>query len=127
MSADRKKVLIVDDQMKIRELLRIQLTAAGFEVAIATNGAEGLSSALAGTFDLIVTDVWMPEMDGIEMMKQIRAERPGQRCLLISGGRPHMPSHSSLVLAEAYGADAVLHKPFANDALIGKIKELLAI
>ncbi len=126
MSAGRKKVLVVDDKPAIRESLRIQLTSAGYDVQLETNGAEGLAAALSQSFDLIVTDVWMPELDGIEMMKRIRVDKPGQRCLLISGGRPHMPSHSSLVLAEAYGADAVLHKPFANEALLQKVNEILA-
>ena len=78
-----KKVLIVDDEVKIRQLTADELKKKGFEVIEATNGEEGLQSALKDKPDLILLDITMPVMDGLTMLQKLRAEPEGKKVQVI--------------------------------------------
>ena len=69
------QILIIDDDPQIRDVLRIALKQAGFQVREAGDGAEGLAKALGGADDLIVLDIGLPGMDGLELCRRLRSER----------------------------------------------------
>jgi CheY-like chemotaxis protein len=84
--ADKTTVLIVDDDPFIREELRDALTAWGYAVVEAANGKEGLAAVGKAAPDLVLTDIMMPEMDGIELILKLRAAHPSLRIIALSGG-----------------------------------------
>ncbi len=120
-----KRILLVDDVPAVRLSIRAALEAAGYQVLEASDGKEAL--ALLGTqaVNLIVTDLWMPNLDGVELLKRLRAVNANIRVIAISGGGMRKPIDVSAALAQTWGADAVLYKPFDNDDLVAEIKRLL--
>lgn len=119
-------ILIIEDDRPLRTVIDAALRRAGHTVLAAENGID--ATALLGPkgkLDLVITDVFMPEMDGFEVMKAIRAHDPAVRIMVISGGgRPPYPDF--LQLATQLGADAALAKPFTVERLIETVDETLA-
>ena len=116
------KILVVEDNSETRELTHLQLTMEGFTVVIATDGREGLYMAGAERPDLIITDICMPELSGIDMVKQLRAqpELSHVPILVLSAlGREEMDE------AIRAGADRAINKPVLLDALVDEVRELL--
>ncbi len=116
------KILVVEDNPETRELTHLQLTMEGFTVVIATDGREGLYMAGAERPDLIITDISMPELSGIDMVKQLRAqpELAHVPILVLSAlGREEMDE------AIRAGADRAINKPVLLDALVDEVRELL--
>ena len=122
MAASLPRVLVIDDMKGVRESLRAALAAAGFDVTTASNGREGLAVLRAAAFDIVVTDIWMPEVDGLTVIKQIRAERPNLRVFAMTGGGPRLTIEAAGSIAETWGAERVFVKPFDEAALIAAIK-----
>ena len=118
-----KKILVVDDNLDSRELIHLHLTTEGYSVVTASNGQEGLYLAGAEHPDLIITDINMPELDGLEFIRQLR-KRPECATLpilvLTAFGRDQMD------LAITTGANRAVNKPAHFDALIDDVRELLA-
>ena len=75
--------------------------------------------------DLIITDLWMPNLDGVELLKRLRATNANIRVIAISGGGMRKPIDVSAALAQTWGADAVLYKPFDNEDLVSEINRLM--
>ena len=119
-----KKVLIIDDDMRARTTMTIILKRAGFEIVTAENGAKGLACLRDEVPDLIITDIIMPEKEGIETIREILAERPGTKILAVSGGG-RVGAGNTLHMAKALGATEVLAKPFGPDELIGCVARCL--
>lgn len=122
MAASAPRVLIIDDMAGVRESLRATLRGAGFDVATANDGRDGLASLAAGTFDIVVTDIWMPEVDGLNVIKRIRATQPQLRVFAMTGGGPRLTIEAAGSIAEVWGAERVFVKPFDEDALVAAIK-----
>lgn len=80
---DKKKILIVEDEPAMRDIMNDRLIEEGFEVILATNGAEGLEAALKEHPDLILLDIIMPKMDGITMLKKLREDKWGKSAQII--------------------------------------------
>jgi len=117
-----KKILIIEDNIDTRDLLHLHLTAEGFSVVVAADGREGLYMADAERLDLIVTDIDMPNLDGIELVKQLRAQTQFERLpilVLTSFGAEQM---EEAILA---GANRAVGKPAHFDSLIDDVNELL--
>lgn len=116
-------ILTVDDSPSIRVALRIALTNAGYTVAEAENGAEGIQKAKASNFDLIITDLNMPVMDGLTMIEELR-RTPGQAGVPIV----FLTTESDQSMkdrAKAAGATGWLTKPFDPDQLVRIAKKVL--
>lgn len=113
-------ILIVDDDAVVRQLLRIVLRQLNHEVVEAQNGREGLQQYRARPTDVVITDIQMPEMDGLEMIQEIRTNDPEAIIIAMSAGLP-----SSLDAAEALGAQCTFEKPFSLIALRNLVQELL--
>ncbi|MCX6255029.1 MAG: response regulator [Bacteroidia bacterium] len=119
-------VLIVEDEKELREMLKISLIRRKFTVLEAGNGKEAIIHFKPSITDLVVTDLIMPEEDGLKVIMKLRELKPSIKIIAISGGGKAGPG-SYLNLAKALGADAIYSKPFSINDLIAKIEELLKI
>ena len=117
----RRKALVVDDVMTVRESLAIALESAGYAVTGAGNGVEALAALEKDDFDVLVTDMWMPEMDGLRLLKEIRGRKPNMRIFGVTGGGPRLTIEAMSSLAEVWGAEKVFLKPFDDDELIAAL------
>lgn len=116
------RVLVVDDDSDIREGLHHLLASYGHSVTEAENGAVGLERLESTSVDLVLIDIVMPRMEGVETIMKIRRARPGQKIVAMSGSDS---KHSYLDFARAFGADAVLAKPFQPAELLETIGSVL--
>lgn len=118
-------LLIIDDEKPIRELLEEVFTSEGFEVGLAETGARGLGSAAARAPELVITDILMPEKEGLETILELRRSFPTLPIIAISGGSPRM-SFDVLDAARRFGAARTFTKPFDPFDLVATVRELLS-
>lgn len=116
------RVLLADDVAAVRYTILLEMRDLGWSVDEATTGEETLAKLNAGQYDVLVTDIWMPQGDGISVIKAIRRKQPNLRIFAISGGGPGMSLASAAALAEAWGAEKLLVKPFDVADLIEAIR-----
>ena len=116
-------VLIVEDDNELREMIRISLTRRKFTVMEAANGKEAIVHFKPSLTDIVVTDLIMPEEDGLKVIMKLRELKPSIKVIAISGGGKAGPG-SYLNLARALGADAIYSKPFSINDLVAKIEDL---
>ena len=114
---------MADDEAGVRKLLRTALEDRGYEVVEAEDGKEALKEARAGRLDLVITDLVMPEQDGIETIQALRREVPGVGIIAISGAF----QGQFLKTAQLLGADAALSKPVSTDLLLARVVEVLKL
>ncbi|MDP3071880.1 MAG: response regulator [Opitutaceae bacterium] len=119
-------ILVADDETGICNLLEHWLTAAGHTVQLVEDGQQALRQLSHKTFDLVITDIVMPEGDGFELIPAIRKAQPQARILAMSGGGRYIPGHDCLSLARGLGAHATVIKPFDCEALLRGIASALA-
>lgn len=117
------KILLVDDEPDILEIVSYNLSAEGYEVYTAKNGAEGVAKAKKKSPHLIIMDVMMPEMDGIEAVEQIRST-PGLEETIITFLTARGEDYSQVAGFDA-GADDYITKPIKPKVLVSKVKALL--
>ena len=118
------RILLIDDDDLVRQTVRGILERAGHKVTEATDGAEGLQQATAQRPDLILTDILMPNEDGIEFILKLRKADAKAKIIAMSGGGSVQPVQL-LAMARELGADDCLSKPFARAALLAKIESCL--
>jgi CheY-like chemotaxis protein len=119
------KILLIDDDPDLRLLMRLTLTKLGHQPVLAARGEEGLRLAKSEAFDLIVVDLMMPDMDGFEVIRQLRAQPATKHVLiLVLTARAQAADQASALDA---GADSYLAKPFSTDNLHRRIAELLKV
>jgi len=118
------KVLIIEDDIVIRNMIRELLTKSGYEVAEAQNGVEGIKLFKKEKYDLVITDIIMPEKEGIETIMEIKRHTPNVKIIAVSGGgRIHADDY--LNLAEKLGASRIFSKPFQIKEFTQAVKELV--
>ncbi|TAN58998.1 MAG: response regulator [Rhodospirillales bacterium] len=122
------KILVVEDIDKVRKAVVAVLEGpGGHDVISARDGQEGLSLLDQHTFDVAITDIWMPGEDGIAFLRQAKAKHPELPVIVITGGGPNFPPmEMSLAVVKSHGADAVLIKPFENAELLAVIETVRA-
>ena len=120
----KKRILLIEDMKGVRESLEIILAMQDFHVEMAADGAEGLRMAKAANFDLVITDILMPEIDGAEVILALRAAGSKTPILAISGGGNGVSAAAALTLAKAK-ADAVLEKPFSKADVLAAVRKLI--
>jgi len=113
----RKKILIVEDEKSIADIIKFNLVKEGFDTDVANNGLEGLDKALRGEPDLVLLDVMLPEMDGFQVCKKIR-ETSNVPILMLTAKEEEVDK----VLGLELGADDYITKPFSMRELIARIK-----
>jgi CheY-like chemotaxis protein len=116
-------ILIAEDSRQLRELLRCFLQSAGHTVVEAADGLEAVRLANQGPLDLLICDMFMPEMDGLEVIQELGQSCPGVPVLAVSGGA-YGGKLDVLAVAEVLGA-VVLPKPFGCADLLSRVDELL--
>jgi len=121
MSDLEPHLLVVDDDVRLRELLRRYLSESGFRVTTAADAREARANLASFAFDLVVLDVMMPGRDGIEICEQLRAEGDGLPVLMLTA----RDAVRDRVVGLEAGADDYLVKPFANEELVARIRALL--
>lgn len=123
--ADMARILVVDDEELARFTICEMLGAIGHEAFEAKDGNEGIALQQAQHFDLVITDMIMPNKEGIETVIELKSEYPNLKIIAVSGGgRTH--NMDFLELAGKYGADRVLQKPFSEKQLIECVNDCLA-
>ena len=110
-------ILVVDDHEIMRDVVCQILEDCGHEVALASDGGDALDLLGATHFDVLVTDIVMRQMDGIELIREVRRQFPSMRILAMSGGGERFPIVDGLELAMQAGAGAMLKKPFRAEEL----------
>jgi CheY-like chemotaxis protein len=114
------RILIIDDDPDTRAFLEQALTSAGYETLTAAEGEEGLKRYLSEPVDLVITDLFMPERDGLETIADLHKRFPGLPIIAMSGRTPAL-----LPAARAMGANDTLQKPFSLDQLLALVQKLL--
>ncbi len=117
------KILLAEDDESMRALLSRSLTRVGHEVCSVRDGFEALPHVAGGDFDLLVTDIVMPGMDGLELARRTSVELPGMKVIFITG----FAAVSLNRLASRQSAAKVLSKPFHLRPLVAEIDRVLAL
>lgn len=118
------KILLIDDDEAAREVMSVMLVRAGHIVEEAENGAVGLKKYPGFAPDLVITDILMPEKEGLETIQAIRRADPRARIIAISGGG-NRGDLDFLFVAKALGAQKVLPKPIERKVFIAAVDEVL--
>jgi DNA-binding response OmpR family regulator len=118
------KILVIDDDEQCSQLLKQFYEQTGHAASIASDGNTGLKLARAEDFDLIITDVLMPEKDGFELIQELRRYKPEAKIIAISGGGV-MHAEDCLNMARLFGAKYILRKPLNLQELLQITNELL--
>jgi len=117
-------VMIVEDDLSLRELLREALEKRKYTVITASDGREAMLKFRPSVIDMVITDLLMPEEDGLSVIMNIRKVKPETKIIAISGGGKAGPG-SYLNIAKTLGADHVFSKPFLPSELVQKVREIL--
>jgi DNA-binding response OmpR family regulator len=117
-------ILVIEDDAPMRMLTGEFLRRAGHTIREACNGREGIELASRETFDLVLTDIIMPEKEGIEVIMDLRRQQPGLRIIAMSGGG-RLSADDCLKLAQKLGAKATLNKPFGGTQLLAAVAAVL--
>ena len=118
-----KKILAVDDSISIRKSISFVLTQEGYEVVEAVDGVDGLAKAKEDKFNLVITDINMPNMDGIEMIKQIRQTEGYKFTPIIALTTENQDS--KMQEGKAAGATGWIVKPFTSEKLLAIVKKII--
>jgi CheY-like chemotaxis protein len=107
----------------LRQLVAQLLRTAGYEVVEATDGKDGIRQYRHAPFDLVVTDLLMPEKDGLEVLIELRSTSPDLKIITISGANAY--GNSPLNTSRLLGADRTIQKPFNDEQLLQAVREVL--
>jgi DNA-binding NtrC family response regulator len=118
------RILVVDDDDAMRAIVEHPLRRQGHDVVGATNGAHALRLLGESSFDLVITDLVMPEVEGLELVRALRNRVPRPRIIAMSGAG-HGGPVDYLVVARTLGATATLAKPFTQQALLDLVAQVL--
>jgi DNA-binding NtrC family response regulator len=117
-------ILIIDDDAQVRSVLRLMLTRQGHEVEEAENGVQGMAAFQRRPFALVFSDIFMPEKEGLETIREMRKLSPTLKIIAMSGGSG-IGNADFLKIAGNLGADHTLHKPFDAQAVQAALLKLL--
>jgi len=116
-----EKALVIEDEKDIADLIAIHLADLGLETTIASDGKEGLMKALDNSYKIILLDIRLPEMDGIEVCKRIRLEKVNTPILMVTSKSEEIDK----IIGLEIGADDYITKPFSIRELIARVKAIL--
>lgn len=119
------RILIVDDDSSIRALLRELLEEEGYQVEEANNGKQGVSSYRANPADLVITDILMPEKDGVELIMELQESFPEVKIIAMSGGGRGLDAQFNLRIAKDFGAVQQIEKPFSRKQVLETVRRVL--
>lgn len=116
-----KRILVVEDEIQIAKILKLELEYEGYEVVVANNGKFGLEIALQGKIDLMLLDIMLPEMNGIEVLRRVRQESELMPIILLTARNMTMDKVRGLDL----GANDYMTKPFEMEELLARVRSCL--
>ena len=119
-----RRILIIDDDHHILLMIKKMLERAGFEVDLASNGNEGLELFKRMPIDLVITDIIMPEKEGLETIREMKRLRSDLKIIAMSGGGK-VSSDNYLNTAKIFGASKILTKPFSQKQMVSAVQDLL--
>lgn len=119
------RILLVEDNETVRFALTALLRESGHSVTEAPDGNAAIAALSEARPEVVVTDVFMPALDGIELICALRETHPDLKIVAMSGGGSFLNSTAAVGLAEKLGADVVMQKPVDNDTLLARIEELI--
>jgi len=119
-----ERILIIDDEQQIRSMLRLMLEREGYEIVEAPDGIEGIKAYRQKPADLIITDLIMPNKDGIGMIIELHKEYPDVKIIAMSGGGLNKPE-GYLKGAKKLGAVCTLTKPIDREKMLRAVKNTL--
>ncbi len=126
MTLKPTSILIVDDDPGMRQVMSRALENAGYFVSCADNGREAISIIEARDFDVVITDMLMPEGDGLEVMMHLRRKDPRPAIIPMSGGGQMVSASEGLSMAVGMGGRAPLVKPFTAQQLLAAVRSVCA-
>lgn len=115
------KVLVIDDEQIVLDSIRKILPVDGYETTLCTSSREGLERALGGDYEVVLTDIRMPDIGGMKILREIKKKKPGLPVILVTG----YATVESAVQAMKLGAEDYLEKPFTPDTLLETVKKAL--
>ena len=118
------RILVIDDDEQVLDMLYESLTREGYDVLKASNGEQGLRLYREESVDLIITDLIMPEKEGIETIIELRQDFPEVKIIAISGGG-RIGTKDYLNMAKIFGVQRTFTKPVAREQLLDAIRELI--
>lgn len=116
-------ILLIDDEASFRDVLKTSLEQMGHSVVAAKDGREGVECYTSGSFDVVITDLIMPDKEGIETIMDIRRLNPEAKIIAMSGGG-RVNSVDYLKIARQVGANRILTKPFSYDDIQSAIEQM---
>lgn len=122
-------ILVVDDDRLVGQMLLAHLESDSHQVVVAHHGGEGLAELKSRSFDLVISDILMPQVEGIEFIREIRKRGYDMPILAVTGGGLHQLANVNvdyLALSIKFGATAILRKPFTRNELLAKVDACLA-
>ena len=118
------RILVIDDEPLIRSTVVTMLTREGFSVEEASDGAAGIAMVHKNPPDVVITDIFMPNRDGIEVVMELKRSCPRTKIIVMTGGgQRHMMEIAST--AKSLGGDHILHKPFERESLLAAMNAVL--
>jgi CheY-like chemotaxis protein len=121
------RILLIDDQEHIRNIIKQILLIDGYEVDTAENGKAGLKMVQLHCYDLVITDIFMPEQDGLEVIMELRQQFPDIRIIVMTGGGAKLDIAHLLKMSKYMGADRLFPKPIDFVKLRAAVKEVLTM
>lgn len=118
------KILVIDDDSAVREVIVMALQDAGYTIDEASDGREGVSRFKASRPDLVITDIIMPDKEGIEVIRDLKALAPDVRIIAMSGGG-RTGNMDFLNIATEFGATHILPKPFRLQEMLKVVTQVL--
>jgi YesN/AraC family two-component response regulator len=118
------QILLIEDDNCVRQLLHQTLEKAGYDVIPASDGDEGMDLFRSNKPDLVITDIVMPQKEGLQMILELRRHDPDTKVIAMSGGGRYSNT-DYLKLAKKFGARATLCKPFLREEILNVVKEVL--
>lgn len=120
-----KRILVIEDDEQYRLMLTRMLQRAGYEVAAAPDGEEGIRLFRLQPADLVISDIFMPGKEGMETIRELHRDYPDLKIIAMSGGSIQGGPFCSLPPAEEFGAVRVLSKPFEKETLLKTVRDVL--
>lgn len=121
-----KRILIIDDEEPLRSMLRMSLEKMGYSVLEAGDGRVALALFKAQPADLVITDLMMPEKEGLETIRELRKGHPDLKIIAMSGGG-RTDARDNLKMAKLFGATAVFAKPFSFSDLSKALSDIFGV
>lgn len=119
-----KTILIIEDDHHILLMIKRMLEPLGYEIKLASDGMEGMEMFRDFKVDLVITDIIMPEKEGLEIIREMRRERPKLKIIAMSGGGK-ISADNYLETAKIFGAEIILEKPFTRKQMVSAVQDLL--